>query len=48
MGANHPEFIDSTMERYATVPWKICVWHKNQGKLQTGDKEDETGYAVYG
>ncbi|KAJ2997976.1 hypothetical protein HDV02_004978 [Globomyces sp. JEL0801] len=40
-------FIHDSFNRYAHVPWKICMWHKNQAKLQTGDKNDETGYAVY-
>lgn len=48
MGSHHEEFIDSALQRYSYVPWKICLWHKNQNKLQTGDKIDETGYAVYG
>ncbi|KAJ3275381.1 hypothetical protein HDV01_000673 [Terramyces sp. JEL0728] len=47
MGSHHEEFIDAALKRYSYVPWKICMWHKNQNKLQTGDKVDETGYAVY-
>jgi len=26
--------------------WKFCGWHKNQHVYQTGDKNDETGYAI--
>lgn len=48
LGRDHVEFIDETFTRFAHVPWKFCIWHKNQSKLQTGDKKDETGYGVYG
>ena len=48
MGSDHAQFINETLTKYHYVPWKICVWHKNQAKLQTGDKNDETGYQVYG
>jgi len=27
--------------------WRICSWHKNQRDMQTGRKDDETGWAVY-
>jgi predicted phosphodiesterase len=27
--------------------WKICAWHKNMTKMQTGDKLDEAGWGVY-
>ncbi|KAI8921572.1 hypothetical protein BC831DRAFT_476556 [Entophlyctis helioformis] len=47
MGSDHAQFIDDTLTRYKTSPWKLCVWHKNQSKYQTGDKKDETGYEVY-
>jgi 3',5'-cyclic AMP phosphodiesterase CpdA len=47
LGSNHASYIDIILSRYADIPWKICIWHKNQKKYQTGDKEDETGYQVY-
>eukprot|EP00842_Homolaphlyctis_polyrhiza_P001185 jgi/Hompol1/2067/HPOL_004449-RA len=47
MGAGHAEFIDQALTKHKHSKWKICVWHKNQKKYQTGDKEDETGYLVY-
>lgn len=47
MGTKHSEFIHDVFTQHAHVPWKICLWHKNQKKLQTGDKNDETGYKVY-
>lgn len=28
-------------------PWLVCSWHKNQAKMQTGGKIDETGWGVY-
>ena len=27
--------------------WKICAWHKNMTKMQTGNKLNETGWDVY-
>ena len=42
----YAEFIT---ERLADDPnrWRICSWHKNQRDMQTGDKDDETGWGVY-
>ena len=28
-------------------PWRICLWHKNQAKMQAGNKGNETGWDVY-
>jgi 3',5'-cyclic AMP phosphodiesterase CpdA len=47
MGSGHVEFLDSVLSRYQHIPWKFCIWHKNQRLLQTGEKTDETGYEVY-
>jgi hypothetical protein len=47
MGSGHEEFIDQVFTNYQNVPWKFCIWHKNQRQMQTGDKNDETGYEVY-
>ena len=47
LGTNHAEYLDKILSRYSDVPFKICMWHKNQKLFQTGDKEDETGYLVY-
>lgn len=30
-----------------SVNWNICIWHKNQTAMQTGDKTDEAGWQVY-
>ncbi|KAI3649753.1 hypothetical protein MP228_005385 [Amoeboaphelidium protococcarum] len=46
-GGKHPQFIDSVFKANRDVPWKICVFHKNQHKYQTGTKQDEVGYEVY-
>ena len=27
--------------------WRICSWHKNQGQLQTGHKDDAVGWKPY-
>ena len=27
--------------------WRICSWHKNQRRLQTGEKGNSTGWSVY-
>ncbi|KAI8615180.1 hypothetical protein BC830DRAFT_1123951 [Chytriomyces sp. MP71] len=47
LGQDHAEFVDATVANYNSAPWKICAWHKNQAKYQTGDKSDETGYEIY-
>lgn len=39
LGTEHAQFIDKTFSRYWDVAWKICLWHKNQRNLQTGDKQ---------
>ncbi len=31
----------------STSPWRICQWHKTMHDMQTGTKEDETGWGVY-
>ncbi|KAJ8331743.1 hypothetical protein QVD99_001990 [Batrachochytrium dendrobatidis] len=47
LGKDHAEFIDQALTEFKDSKWKLCVWHKNQNKYQTGDKKDETGYLVY-
>jgi hypothetical protein len=47
LGVGHAQFIDETFTKHQKIPWKFCVWHKNQRSFQTGDKFDETGYQVY-
>ncbi len=43
---NYAEFIASSFAESA-APWRICAWHKNQNKMQTGSKSDATGWGVY-
>ncbi|KAI9197412.1 uncharacterized protein BJ171DRAFT_520209 [Polychytrium aggregatum] len=47
LGTEHARFLDAVLSYYEDVPWKFCVWHKNQNAYQTGDKTDEVGYEVY-
>ncbi len=44
--ANYADFIESSFAE-STAPWRICAWHKNQSKMQTGKKSDATGWGVY-
>ncbi|KAK9763339.1 hypothetical protein K7432_010074 [Basidiobolus ranarum] len=46
MGTGH---VDYTEDAFLSSPatWRLCAWHKNQQLLQTGSKQDETGYAIY-
>lgn len=30
-----------------TDRWRICSWHKNQNRMQTGSKGDEVGWEVF-
>ena len=45
-GENHAEYI---WEAFATDNhiWRICSWHKNMRKMQSGSMLDETGWDVY-
>lgn len=43
---NYADFIASSFAE-STAPWRICAWHKNQSKMQTGSKSDATGWGVY-
>jgi len=51
LGRDHAAYLESNLQSSVQNPalwqWNICVWHKNQRLYQTGDKMDETGYAVY-
>ena len=35
------------LSKYAHIPWKFCVFHKNHHLLQTGDKESEVTMDMY-
>lgn len=43
---NYAQFITSSFAD-SNAPWRICSWHKNQSKMQTGEKSDATGWDVY-
>jgi hypothetical protein len=43
---NYTQFISSSFAQ-STAPWRICSWHKNQNRMQTGNKSDATGWNVY-
>ncbi|NND89667.1 MAG: hypothetical protein HKN42_02290 [Granulosicoccus sp.] len=43
---NYAQYIASSLAD-STADWRICSWHKNQEKLQTGKKGDATGWDVY-
>lgn len=43
---DYAEFIKSSFAG-STARWRICAWHKNQSKMQTGRKGDATGWGVY-
>jgi hypothetical protein len=45
-GSNHEEFIKNELEDSSSI-WRICSWHLNMNKMQTGEKEDGTGWEVY-
>jgi Calcineurin-like phosphoesterase len=46
---DHADFVASALSKYASsrFPWRICLFHKNQAKMQRGDKENEVGWEVY-
>lgn len=45
-GSQHEAFIQKSLNETAAA-FKICVWHKNQRKLQAGAKSDEVGWPAY-
>jgi hypothetical protein len=45
-GKMHDKFIAQAFAAYPSR-WRICVWHKNQQKMQLGGKSDEAGWQVY-
>jgi predicted phosphodiesterase len=44
--AEFASFIDEQLTNDQHI-WRICNWHKNQKKMQVGDKSDEMGWDVY-
>lgn len=45
-GSGHEAFLADTLKNEKAI-WKICAWHKNQTKMQAGDKTDEVGWTAY-
>jgi hypothetical protein len=47
--AEHTPFFKETLQRFAVnnVTWRICLFHKNQRKMQTGSKSDAVGWDKY-
>lgn len=43
---DYARFIDQSFST-ATNNWRICSWHMNQRRMQTGNKEDATGWEVF-
>lgn len=46
MGADHEAYMDAQLKK-SVNPWRVCAWHKNQNKMQAGDKSDEVGWLAY-
>ena len=42
---DHVKYINKELD--GDNGWKICAWHKNMTKMQTGNKPYETGWGVY-
>jgi hypothetical protein len=45
LGDGHEAYLESALSD--TAPFQLCVWHKNQHDMQTGDKVDEVGWGAY-
>ncbi|KNE59703.1 hypothetical protein AMAG_05166 [Allomyces macrogynus ATCC 38327] len=43
-GSGHDSYLESSLSSAPKTAWKFFSWHKNQAKLQTGDKNDESPY----
>jgi hypothetical protein len=43
---SHIEYLSEQLTR-TDAQWRICSWHKNQRKMQTGDKKDKVGWKAY-
>ncbi|KAJ3348507.1 hypothetical protein GGF32_006148 [Allomyces javanicus] len=46
-GSGHEAYLESALSSASQGAWKFCSWHKNQAKMQTGDKNDEVGWDAY-
>ncbi|MCH8003870.1 MAG: metallophosphoesterase [Nanoarchaeota archaeon] len=43
---NHDSYIREQLAKDKSI-WRICSWHKNQGLMQVGHKQDEVGWEPY-
>ena len=43
---SHVKYLSEQLAK-TDATWRICSWHKNQRKMQTGNKTDETGWQSY-
>ncbi len=43
---SHVTFIQEQLAQDRSI-WRICSWHKNQRKMQLGEKTDEVGWGPY-
>ncbi len=44
--SNHVGFIREQLAQNTSI-WRICSWHKNQRKMQLGEKKDDAGWGPY-
>eukprot|EP01102_Stenamoeba_stenopodia_P020047 TRINITY_DN7695_c0_g1_i1.p1 TRINITY_DN7695_c0_g1~~TRINITY_DN7695_c0_g1_i1.p1 ORF type:complete len:442 (-),score=84.62 TRINITY_DN7695_c0_g1_i1:71-1396(-) len=43
----YEKWLDDTLTRYDSHPFKVCAWHKERTLLQVGDKRDEVPLSVF-
>ena len=43
---DYAKYLEDELSNSANV-WRICSWHKNQKRMQVGNKSDATGWDVY-
>ena len=43
----HAKLIEDRLKSTTTIPWKVCLWHKNQRDMQITHKTNEVGWHVY-
>jgi hypothetical protein len=46
LGKGHADFIRAQLAADGSI-WRICAWHKNQTRMQLGDKPNEVGWDAY-
>jgi len=43
----YEEWLEDTLTRFESHPFKVCAWHKERNLLQVGDKRDEVPLSVF-